>query len=66
MLDDLRDEQSVLDDLLAALDAGAWQRPTPADGWTITDTVRHLLVAERAATRSVRDGSDFLGDATGR
>jgi uncharacterized protein (TIGR03084 family) len=65
VLDDLRAEQVVLDDLLAASGAGDWQRPTPADGWTITDTVRHLLVAERAATRSVRDGIDFVGDATG-
>jgi uncharacterized protein (TIGR03084 family) len=61
VVDDLRAEQGVLDALLVSLDAAGWQLPTPADGWTVADTVRHLVVAERAATRSVRDGTDFVG-----
>jgi uncharacterized protein (TIGR03084 family) len=61
LLDDLRAEQAVLDDLLSSLRPGDWRRPTPDEGWTVADTVRHLVVAERAAARSVRDGIDFVG-----
>jgi uncharacterized protein (TIGR03084 family) len=59
VIDDLRDEQDVLDRFLGALAPAEWTRPTPAEGWTIADTVHHLLVAERAATRSARDLVDF-------
>jgi uncharacterized protein (TIGR03084 family) len=65
VIDDLRAEQDALDALLASLDAGAWSRPTPAEGWSVADTVRHLLVAERAATRSARDDTDFVGGVAG-
>jgi uncharacterized protein (TIGR03084 family) len=61
VLDDLRAELDALDGLLMSLGADQWQLATPAEGWTVADTVRHLLVAERAATRSVRDGVDFVG-----
>jgi uncharacterized protein (TIGR03084 family) len=63
LLDDLRDEHATLDALLASLDADGWRRATPAAGWTVADTVRHLVVAERAATRSARDHIDFVGPA---
>jgi uncharacterized protein (TIGR03084 family) len=62
LADDLLAEQIVLDAYLASLDDRGWARPTPAEGWTVADTVRHLAIAERAATRSVRDGIDFVGD----
>jgi uncharacterized protein (TIGR03084 family) len=66
VLVDLRAEHEVLDELLASLDADAWNLATPAEGWTIADTVRHLLVAERAALRSARDGIDFVGGSATR
>jgi uncharacterized protein (TIGR03084 family) len=66
LADDLLAEQLVLDAQLASLDDGGWARPTPAEGWTVADTVRHLVIAERAATRSVRDAIDFVGDANDR
>ena len=65
LLDDLRAEEQALDDLLAPMDADAWRRATPAAGWTVADTIRHLLVAELAATRSVRDRKDFVGESHG-
>jgi hypothetical protein len=67
LADDLLAEQLVLDAQLASLDDRGWARPTPAEGWTVADTVRHLIIAERAATRSVRDGIDFVvgGDVVG-
>ena len=59
LLADLRAEQGSL---LAALDGigAGWDRATPAQGWTVRDTVAHLLVAERAAALSVRRGVDPL------
>jgi uncharacterized protein (TIGR03084 family) len=59
LLADLRAEQAVL---LTALDGigEGWDRLTPAAGWTVRDTLAHLLVAERAATLSVSHGIDPL------
>jgi uncharacterized protein (TIGR03084 family) len=58
LLADLADEHAVLDALLAGMPIASWARPTPAEGWTIADTVRHLAVAEQAAVASLRDGRD--------
>ena len=63
MLTDLRAEHAVLDALVAARDASRWHAPTPAVGWTVTDTIEHLWVSERVATSSVRDGIDPLSRA---
>jgi uncharacterized protein (TIGR03084 family) len=64
LLADLRAEQSVL---LAALDGSGegWELPTPAEGWTVRDTVAHLCVAERAAVLSVSRGIDPLESGLG-
>jgi uncharacterized protein (TIGR03084 family) len=58
LLADLADEHSVLDALLAGMPAADWARQTPAKGWTIADSVRHLAVSEQAAVASVREGRD--------
>ena len=64
LLADLRAEHAVL---LAALDgiSEGWDRPTPAEGWTVRDTVAHLYVAEQAATQSVSSGIDPLDSRIG-
>ncbi len=36
---DLREEQLVLDHLVAALDPADWLRPTPAQGWDVRDSI---------------------------
>jgi len=61
LLDDLAAEQETLDDLLASLARGQWAAPTPAEGWTVHDTVAHLALAERLAHASVVDGRDPVG-----
>ena len=33
----------------AALESGDWDRPTPCEGWTVTDLARHLVGALRSA-----------------
>ncbi len=58
LLSDLAEEQAALDALLAGLSEGDWARPTPAEGWTIADTIRHLAVSEQAALSSVQDDRD--------
>jgi uncharacterized protein (TIGR03083 family) len=60
LLDDLRNEQAVLDRLLADTSPTGWSRPTPADGWTVSDSVRHLIVSDRAAMASLELGRDPL------
>jgi uncharacterized protein (TIGR03084 family) len=59
LANDLLTEQLVLDAHLASLDEAGWARPTPAEGWTVADTVRHLLLADLAAARSADEGVDF-------
>jgi len=43
LLDDLRAEHDVLDDLLAAQPVSALATPTPAIGWTVGDVLRHAF-----------------------
>lgn len=66
LLDDLRAEHDVLDDLLAAQPVSALATPTPAIGWTVGDVLRHLVAAERAAAVSIRDGRDFRDASSSR
>jgi uncharacterized protein (TIGR03084 family) len=40
--DELEAEHADLDAVVAPLADGAWDQPTPADGWTIRDSVSHL------------------------
>jgi uncharacterized protein (TIGR03084 family) len=60
LLSDLVAEQAALDALLSELDDTGWARPTPAEGWSITHTVTHLAVSERAAHASLTDDRDPL------
>jgi uncharacterized protein (TIGR03084 family) len=60
LLRDLAAEQATLDVLLSGLDDTVWARPTPAEGWSITDTVAHLAVSERAAHASLTKDRDPL------
>ena len=61
LLADLAAEQQALDDLLASLEEAQWHAPTPADGWTVHDTVAHLALAELLAQASAVDGRDPVG-----
>jgi uncharacterized protein (TIGR03084 family) len=60
LLADLRAEYATLDALVDGYDASEWRAPTPAEGWSVADTIEHLWVSERAATASVREGRDPL------
>lgn len=59
VLDDLRDEGSALDSLVAGLEATAWTAPTPAPGWTIAHQIAHLEWTDGVALLAVTDPDAF-------
>jgi uncharacterized protein (TIGR03084 family) len=61
LLADLAAEQQVLDDLLAGVPDAEWTRATPAEGWSVHDTVAHLALSELLAHASVVDDRDPVG-----
>ena len=73
LIDDLVAEETALDEIVDALDADAWARPTPAEGWTVCDQVAHLAATEEWAHLAAVDEASFrrqlaeyIGDADGR
>ncbi len=62
LLDDLRAEHEDLDALVAAADLSA---PTPAEGWTVGDTVGHLWFFDREATTALVDPDAFAAIIAG-
>lgn len=60
---DLLAESAGLRAVLASLPAGDWARPTPADGWTVTDQVTHLAYFDDVTRQSVTDPEQFRADA---
>lgn len=62
LLDDLRAESQVLDDLVAPLPD--WAVPTPAEGWTIAHQISHLRWTDRVAALAARDPDAFTAALT--
>ncbi|MEV8437551.1 TIGR03084 family metal-binding protein [Actinosynnema sp. NPDC051121] len=62
LLDDLRAESRVLDDLVAPLPD--WTAPTPAKGWTIAHQISHLRWTDRVAALAARDPDAFTAALT--
>jgi uncharacterized protein (TIGR03084 family) len=65
LLADLADEQATLDGLLARTHPDRWSTPTPARGWDVSDTLWHLVVAEKAARASLVEDRDPLAEHPG-
>jgi uncharacterized protein (TIGR03084 family) len=63
LLGALHAEYQVLDGALAACSDEDWQRLTPAEGWTVEDSVRHLVVSDRAAVLAITEDLDPLRGA---
>jgi uncharacterized protein (TIGR03084 family) len=59
--DDLAAEHAALDAVLAAADD--WDAPTPAEGWSIRDTVSHLWFFDQRALLALTDPDAFAADA---
>lgn len=63
LLDDLDEETKDLLRLLSPLPSDTWQRPTPAEGWSICDQVSHLAYFDEAATLAAIDPERFRQQA---
>jgi len=62
LADDLAAETTSLRDMVADLDDGGWQMPTPAVGWTIGDQFSHLAFFDDAAIQSATDPEGFAAE----
>ncbi|MYH43668.1 MAG: TIGR03084 family protein [Acidimicrobiaceae bacterium] len=63
LLQDLLDEQASLDEIVASLDGGDWDRPTPSPRWSVTDQIGHLCYFDRSAAQAIRDPGAFFSEA---
>ncbi|WP_216216518.1 TIGR03084 family metal-binding protein [Amycolatopsis aidingensis] len=59
ILDDLAAESGELDELVAALPAAEWSRPTPAAGWTIAHQIAHLAWTDDEALIAASRPAEF-------
>jgi uncharacterized protein (TIGR03084 family) len=59
LLDDLRSEHAALDERVAALDDAGWMTPTPAEGWTVADSISHLAFFDGTAVLALTDADGF-------
>jgi uncharacterized protein (TIGR03084 family) len=57
--DDLEAEHASLDELVADLGPVAWDRPTPATGWTVRDQISHLGFFDRTGVLAATDEAEF-------
>ena len=63
LLQDLLDEQASLDEVVASLDEGDWDRPTPSPRWSVTDQIGHLHYFDCAAALAIRDPEAFSAES---
>ena len=66
LIRDLRAEQEDLDRILAGLDDPAWDTVTPAEPWTIRDTVSHLAFFDEKEIQAIRDPAGFAAEVNER
>jgi uncharacterized protein (TIGR03084 family) len=62
LADDLAAESAELRAILAGLDEESWQRPTPAEGWSIGDQVSHLAYFDDVAVQSAVEPDAFRAE----
>ena len=59
LLHDLAAEGDALDALVADLDEQGWRTPTPAEPWTVADTIGHLLWTDRVSVVAATEPERF-------
>ncbi|MER5951490.1 TIGR03084 family metal-binding protein [Streptomyces sp. NPDC001904] len=62
VFDDLRDESTELDRLVAGLGPDGWRTATPAPRWTVAHQIAHLAWTDRAALLAMTDPDAFAGE----
>ncbi len=60
---DLAAEQKALDDFLSRLEEEQWDLPTPAEGWTVRDSVSHIAHIDEVAVSFLRGDYAALDEA---
>lgn len=65
LIDDLREEQQVLDEIVARLTDEQWDLPTPSPRWSVSDQIAHLHYFDSTAASAIREPAQF-GIATRR
>jgi uncharacterized protein (TIGR03084 family) len=60
ILADLVAEQQALDQLLQRAPERDWKRQTPAEGWSVQDTISHLASSEERALQALQGGAAGL------
>ncbi|MGH8957900.1 MAG: TIGR03084 family metal-binding protein [Acidimicrobiia bacterium] len=66
LLLDLVAEQDDLDRLVAGLVAEQWDLPTPAEPWSIRDTISHLAFFDERQTQAILDPEGFAREVNQR
>ncbi len=56
---DLKGEHAALDVIVADLDEATWNKPTPAEGWTIRDEISHLAYFDDRAKLAANNPEAF-------
>ncbi|MEV4481242.1 TIGR03084 family metal-binding protein [Micromonospora coxensis] len=64
LLADLAAESEQLDALVAALPPEAWDRPTPAPGWSVAHQIAHLAWTDHVAHLAATDTDAFYASIT--
>ena len=62
---DLAAEQESIDALVAGLDDAAWDRPSPAEGWSVKDQISHLASVDEWAITAASDPAAFTAWVAG-
>lgn len=59
LVDDLAAEHAALQAVIAPLSEAEWSALTPAEGWTIADSVLHLALTDEVAALAATDPAGF-------
>jgi len=62
LIADLKTEQDELDELVAGLEDKGWDLVTPAEPWTIRDTISHLAFFDDRQTQAINDPNGFADE----
>ncbi len=63
IINDLRAEQEALDTFLQKLNEKQWDLPTPAEGWSIKDSISHIAHIDEVAVALLRGDYSPLAEA---
>jgi hypothetical protein len=66
VIDALVAEQTDLDEVLGDLPPRAWDMMTPAEPWTIDDTISHLAFFDERQTEAITDRQKFCDEINQR